>query len=103
MRESSFISNFKVLVRLIIFLLCVIPIFLFMGRMYRTAADKNVINAFTKARFDEFYALEPNSLDMIFVGSSHSYCTFDPDNFDPYLGISSYQMGTPLQHPDTTY
>lgn len=74
-----------------------------MGRMYRTAADKNVINAFTKARFDEFYALEPNSLDMIFVGSSHSYCTFDPDNFDPYLGISSYQMGTPLQHPDTTY
>jgi len=54
-------------------------------------------------RFDGFYALERDSLDLVFVGSSHSYCTFDPVMIDEALGVSSYQMGMPLQHPDATY
>lgn len=78
-------------------------VFWYAGNRYQEAADKNVINAFTQKRFDDFYALPPNTLDMVFIGSSHSYCTFDPENFDEALGISSFQMGTPLQHPDTTY
>ena len=40
---------------------------------------------------------------MVFLGSSHSYCTFDPDIFDKEFNISSYQMGMPLQHIDSTY
>ncbi len=89
--------------RLIIFFLCVAIPAQYVGVMYQKAAGKNKINAFTQSRFQDFYVLPKNSLDMVFIGSSHSYCTFDPEIFDTQLGISSFQMGTPLQHPDTTY
>lgn len=103
MRVNSFISNFRILFRLTVFFSCVGVIFCQVGKIYEEAASHNTINYFTKARFDDFYALEPNSLDMVFIGSSHSYCTFDPENFDSFFGILSHQMGTPLQHPDTSY
>lgn len=103
MRASSFISNFRIVIKLILFLGCVAPIFYSAGQIYEEASSHNTVNYFTKARFDDFYALEPGSLDMVFIGSSHSYCTFDPANFDDALGVISHQMGTPLQHPDTSY
>lgn len=103
MQENSSISNFKLILRIIIFLICAMFIFSYFGKKYEKAADKNVINYFTKARFDDFYSIEKDSLDLVFVGSSHSYCSFDPENFDKELNILSHQMGTPLQHPDTTY
>lgn len=40
---------------------------------------------------------EEESLDMIFVGSSLCQGTFDPYIIDEYLGVNSYNMGTPLQ------
>ena len=49
------------------------------GKKYKTAAEKNTVNAFTEQRFDEFYKQPENSIDMVFIGSSHSYCTFDPE------------------------
>ena len=103
MRENSFISNFKFILRLLVFCGCVVLIFQQVGGAYKEAAGHNVINGFTKKRFEDFYALQKNSLDMVFIGSSHAYCTFNPENFDKALGISSFQMGTPLQHADTTY
>ncbi len=103
MRENSSISNSKTIFKILIFLICCGFIFSYFGKKYEQAADKNVINYFTKARFDDFYAIPENTLDLVFVGSSHSYCSFDPENFDDELNILSHQMGTPLQHPDTTY
>lgn len=103
MRENSFISNFKFLIRIVVFLLCVAIPFQYVGVLYQNAAGENKINAFTQSRFQDFYDLHENSLDMVFIGSSHSYCTFDPEIFDSTLGTSSFQMGTPLQHADTTY
>ena len=103
MRENSYISNFKIITRLIIFIIVVTVIFSCFGKKYKQAADLNVVNAYTKSRFDDFYALEKDSLDMVFVGSSHSYCTFDPERIEKYTGLKSFQMGTPLQHADTTY
>ncbi|NLK37530.1 MAG: hypothetical protein GX299_05545 [Epulopiscium sp.] len=89
--------------RLIVFFLCVAVPAQYVGILYQKAAEQNKINAFTQKRFEDFYALPENSLDMVFIGSSHSYCTFDPEIFDKELGTSSFQMGTPLQHADTTY
>ncbi|MCD8036072.1 MAG: hypothetical protein LUE88_01630, partial [Clostridiales bacterium] len=66
------------------------------------AASQNVIKVWTKSRYDEFYALEENTVDMVFMGSSHSYCTFDPENFDSVMGTLSWQLGTPQQHYDTS-
>ena len=114
MRENSYTSSSKrrktvknndilCLIKILLVIIIVIPIFNHYGSVYKSAADKNIINAFTKQRFDDFYALDENSLDMVFVGSSHSYCTFDPEIIDTGLGTNSFQMGTPLQHPDTTF
>lgn len=102
-QANLYISSFKVSLRILIFILCISPVFYYAGEAYKGASEKNVINYFTKSRYDDFYKLPVNSLDMVFVGSSHSYCTFDPENFDNALKIQSFQMGTPLQHPDTTY
>lgn len=103
MQENSFTSNFKIIIKLIMFVIVVSGIFFAVGSKYKAAAEKNTVNQFTKSRFDEFYGLEKNSLDMVYVGSSHSYCTFDPEKIDKITGLKSFQMGTPLQHADTTY
>ena len=114
MQESSYTSssdrrkavrknNILCLIKILAVIIIVVPLFNYFGSLYKSAADKNVINAFTKQRFDDFYALEENSLDMVFLGSSHSYCTFDPEIIDSGLNLNSFQMGTPLQHPDTSY
>jgi len=109
MRDSSYTSSSenKSAKKRALIIICiaavVIPLFLGIGVIYKKAAEKNTVNAFTKQRFEDFYALKDNSLDMVFVGSSHCYCTFDPALIEKYTGLSSFQMGTPLQHPDTTY
>ncbi len=97
MKKKSFIIKF------LIYAICVVVLFQQMGLRYQEAASHNIINAFTQKRFEDFYALPQNSLNMVFIGSSHSYCTFDPELFDNHFAISSYQMGTPLQHLDTSY
>ena len=70
---------------------------------YEYAASQNKINAWNQQRFNDFYALPPESLDLVFIGSSHSYCTFDPLLIDAALGTESFQMGMPLQFPDASY
>lgn len=101
--KKKAISNLRFFTGILIYAFCVIILFQQVGFLYQKAASHNIINAFTQKRFEDFYALPQNSLNMVFIGSSHSYCTFDPENFDSYFNISSYQMGTPLQHLDTSY
>ena len=101
-RERSFISSFKVTIEILIFVIILFGAYKLIENKYSEAASKNVVNAWTKSRYDEFYALEENTVDMVFIGSSHSYCTFDPENFDSVLGTLSWQLGTPLQHYDTS-
>lgn len=102
-RERSYISSFKLALEIIIFIAVMAAAYVFIGNRYAEAASKNNINAWTKSRYDEFYALEDNTVDMVFIGSSHSYCTFDPENFDSVFGTLSWQLGTPLQNYDTSY
>lgn len=101
--KKKFISNLKCVISIVIYVFCVFILFQQIGFRYQQAASHNVINAFTQKRFEDFYNLPKNSLNMVFIGSSHAYCTFDPENFDSYFNIYSYQMGTPLQHLDTSY
>lgn len=103
MRERSSISNFKLILKFLLFALIVAAAFHMAGEKYKQAAEKNTVNAFTKERMDGFYDQPENSLDMVFIGSSHSYCTFDPEIADMALGTNSWQLGTPSQHPDTSY
>ncbi|MCR4897178.1 MAG: hypothetical protein K5891_10425 [Lachnospiraceae bacterium] len=45
----------------------------------------------------DFYALERDSLDVLFVGSSLAYCGFVPAVLEEEYGISSYVCGSPNQ------
>ena len=86
-----------------VFIAALVPFMAKLGQKYAVASTENKINTYNECRWNDFYALPKNSLDVVFLGSSHSYCTFDPEIFDEALGTSSFQMGMPLQHMDTTY
>lgn len=102
MRANLFTSNFKY-IKVIIFILLLIPAIIFIGNEFEGASSSNIVNAHTKQRFEDFYNTPKNTIDVVFLGSSHSYCSFDPVIFDSMTGSNSFQMGTPLQHLDTSY
>lgn len=59
-------------------------------------------------RFDSFlnyayYKIPKDSIDLLFVGSSHSYCTFNPRLFDHYLKCNSLNLGIDSQSFSITY
>lgn len=101
--ENKKSSVLMLIFKIILFIALLIPSVGFIGSKYSTASTENVINTYNLNRWNEFYALPQNSLDIVFLGSSHSYCTFDPEIIDSKLGTSSYQLGMPLQHMDSTY
>ena len=103
MRDSSFISNFKRLAAVIFLAAALVPFAIWLGALYEGASAHNVINRWNHRRFGEFYELPENTLDLVFIGSSHSYCTFDPEQIDALLGVRSYQLGMPLQQADSSY
>lgn len=47
--------------------------------------------------------MKKNSLDILFIGSSHSYCTFNTKLFDHYLKCNSFNLGTGGQAFPVTY
>ena len=87
--DNLFTSNFKknliYVLKGILFLFALIPMIFVVGNKYSAASTENQINNYNESRWNEFYELPKNSLDMVFLGSSHSYCTFDPENFDSVL------------------
>ncbi|MFP4697983.1 MAG: DUF1574 family protein [Eubacteriales bacterium] len=103
MQMNSFISNFNRIIKSMIFVCGLVIIIFLIGEWFESVAAKNQFASYAKRRFEEFYEQDRDSIDMVFIGSSHSYCTFDPEIFDEELGTSSFQLGTPLQHPDTSY
>ena len=107
MGDNSYTSSFKDIVlfilKCVVFAALVVPVLNYMGNKYAAASTENLVNTYNQNRWDEFYAQSENSIDMVFIGSSHSYCTFDPLIIDEGLGTNSYQLGMPLQHMDSTY
>ena len=103
MQEHSFIFSFKLISKALVFFTIVMIVLNYAGAEYFQAAKENTINEFTAKRYSEFYEQEKDSIDLVFLGSSHSYCTFDPEIIDEALGTNSWQLGTPSQHPNTTY
>lgn len=107
MGDNLYTSSFKAIAififKVLVFIACVLPVIYFIGNKYSVASTENKINGYNQSRWEEFYSLNQNSVDMVFIGSSHSYCTFDPLIIDEGLGTNSYQLGMPLQHLDSTY
>lgn len=88
--------------RLFIFAILVSIILTIIGNHFEAISSQNQSLTYAKQALNTFYS-DARDVDMIFLGSSHSYCTFDPEYFDEHMRIYSYQLGTPMQHPDTGY
>ena len=58
-----------------------------------------------RIRWEEFYNISKNNenLDLIFLGSSHAYRSFDPEIFNSKLGVKSFNMGHSSQNPVDSY
>lgn len=67
---------------------------------------KNIEGAkdtYAKYKWHEFYNMPEKSIDIVFLGSSHAYRSFDPFVFDKEIGLKSFNMGSPLQKPVESY
>lgn len=51
----------------------------------------------------QLYATKDNLMDVIFLGSSHCYCTISPDVLWGNYGIAGFNMTTSGQDKNTTY
>ena len=54
-------------------------------------------------RWKHFYDLPQNSIDMLFIGSSHSYTSFNPKIFQKVLGIKSFNLSSNSENISQTY
>ncbi len=64
-------------------------------------ADKLIFHP--QLRWEEFHASSQNSMDLIFLGSSHCYRTFVPKIFDERMGVNSFNLGSSSQSIFTSY
>lgn len=52
---------------------------------------------------DNFKQLEPDSVDMVFIGTSHQFCTINPDLLYEEYGINSFMLATSAQTIPMSY
>lgn len=77
-----------------------------MGFILEFMHKRNIVesyDSFVKAkRWSDFYS-QQRDINALFIGSSHSYVSYDPEIFNNKLGINSFNFGTPSQQPDMGY
>ena len=54
-------------------------------------------------RWDNFYELPANSLDIVFMGNSHNFVAFDPEVIDNILNTNSYVVGFDAENIIASY
>lgn len=50
-----------------------------------------------RSQYAGFYEMKKNTVDVLFLGSSHCYCAFSPQEFYDSCGIRSYNLGSSQQ------
>lgn len=81
----------------VIFLILGIALFLPISETLRkkTAEETDMVHS--------FYAIEEDTLDVLFLGSSHAYYGIQPNELWKEYGITSYSMASPEQTAATSY
>lgn len=94
---SSFkIKGFKTLVKIVAFFLLLIALVLFLEGLLQNSGS--VIE-----RKRAIAQREKNSIDIMFIGNSHAYCTFNPAVMEETIDKRIFNAGLPDQKIDTTY
>jgi hypothetical protein len=88
----------NILKSIALFLLFNIVLVLSIDRMAYVLREKEGTNT-----WDNFEALEPDSVDVIFIGTSHQFCTINPDLLYEEYGINSFMLATSAQTVPMSY
>lgn len=88
----------KRILNIILFMLFAAGIFLLLYR-----ADFVLRNKESGCVQENFAKLPKDSVDVVFVGNSHQFCTIDPDMLYEEYGISSYMLATSAQTVPMSY
>lgn len=80
---------------------CLIGILL-LQRLYHIFSWKDTAGDY-KSSMETFYRLDRNSVDVLFLGSSHCYCAVDVSNLWENHGIAAYSMAISGQDLASSY
>lgn len=92
---------YKRIISLLVLLTIFIWMFTELALVFTPKRNKLPWNITSKIK--GFYELEENSLDVVFLGSSHSFCSFNPAVFYKEKGIKSYVFASNEQPLWLTY
>lgn len=91
----------KILIKVISILLLTFMLLIFFSNIVRPTGRGTSDN--THDKVEGFYALEENSLDVLFLGSSHSFYAFNPSVLWNETGLTSYVFAGQCQPIEVTY
>ena len=83
-------------VKTVIFCLLVAAIVVRTSSILRLKGKEYLAYYFSE-QYREFYNMEKDTVDVLFLGTSHSYCGFSPQDFYDLDGIRSYNLGSSRQ------
>lgn len=86
---------FRRFLRVIIFILCFVVLFSGVSNILERKSLEGAWNMTLKV--GGFYNEPPDSLDVMFFGSSHMYCSIDPRMLEQQTGLKSYVFATQQQ------
>ena len=86
------------IITIVLSLLFVVAMALSLWRISYVLREKEYTNI-----QDNFMQLERDSMDMIFIGSSHQFCTISPDLLYEEYGIESFMLATSAQTIPMSY
>ncbi|MDW7660985.1 MAG: hypothetical protein SCL54_06075 [Bacillota bacterium] len=86
---------FKRILRVIIFILCFVVLFSGVSNILERKSLEGAWNMTLKV--GGFYNEPVDSLDVMFFGSSHMYCSIDPRMLEEQTGLKSYVFATQQQ------
>lgn len=96
--------NRKKIIKGVCFVLVFVVLFSFFQKLLQAkwiASDSE--NSASTSAWIEYRSLEENSLDVLFLGTSHSYFAVDPMYIYEKTGITSYVFGGPGLRMDLAY
>ncbi len=88
----------KIIVNTILFVLFLAGLFLLLNRVNFVLRHKEYAGV-----QDKFAQMPRDSVDVIFVGTSHQFCTIDPDLLYEEYGINNFMLATSAQTIPMTY
>lgn len=97
--KKKLIKGTKSAVRCIAFLAI---LFFLIVRTYDVLSWKDTLGDYLSS-VNQLYATEDDMMDVVFTGSSHTYCSISPALLWGENGISAFNMATSGQDKDSTY